>query len=83
MSRGSVPGRREVYPCPLRERLPVIRVPLRVGDPDLPLDIQSLIDRCYESGRYWMLDYGIPPTPPLSAEDAAWAGERLRAIGLG
>src|SRR5262249_35220322 len=37
----------EVYRVPLRERLPVIRVPLRPTDADVPLDLQALIDQCY------------------------------------
>lgn len=82
VSRATVPGRREVYPCPLRERLPVIRIPLRPGEPDIPLDIQALADRCYTSGRYWKMDYASPLDPPLSEEDRAWAEERLRESGL-
>jgi hypothetical protein len=81
-SRGVVPGRREVYPCPLRERLPVIRIPLRATDPDIPLDIQSLVDRCYVTGRYWKLDYTRAPLPPLSEADAAWAADLLSRAGL-
>ena len=82
VSRGSVQGRREIYPCPLRERLPVIRIPLRAGEPDIPLDIQALVDRCYTSGRYWKLDYTRELDPPLSTEDRGWADERLRGAGV-
>ena len=76
------PGRREVYPCPLREPLPTIRVPLRAGDPDAPLALQPLIDECYRIGRYWLSDYTRELEPPLSAEDTAWVQERLHAAGL-
>lgn len=76
-------GRREVYPCPLRQPLPTIRVPLRAGDPDVPLALQPLIDECYRAGRYWLTDHARDLAPPLSPEDAAWAAERLRAAGLG
>jgi hypothetical protein len=71
-SRGVKPGRREIYPCPLRQRLPVIRIPLRPTDPDVPLEVQALINHCYTSGRYWKLDYTVPLDPPLSVEDAVW-----------
>lgn len=82
-SRGIMPGRREVYPCPLRERLPVIRIPLRATDPDVPLDIQSLVDRCYINGRYAKhLDYTRPLTPPPAADDAAWIDAGLQDAGL-
>jgi hypothetical protein len=74
--------RREIYLSPLRERLPTIRVPLRPGDPDVPLAIQPLIDRCYRSGRYWLTAYAQPLDPPLPAAEATWATERLQAAGF-
>ena len=72
-SRGCVPGRREVYPCPLRAKLPTIRVPLRPTDPDVPLDIQALVNRCYTTGRYWQLNYAQALIPPLAEDEAIWA----------
>jgi hypothetical protein len=75
-------NRREIYPCPLREPLPTIRVPLRAGDPDVPLAFQPIIDECYRTGRYWLADYRRPLDPPLSDEDSTWVNERLRAAGL-
>ncbi len=73
----------EFYVAPLRERLPVIRVPLRRGDPDIALDLQALIDQCYADGRYGeFLRYDQPPHPPLPEAEAAWAREILaRAPG--
>ena len=55
-----------MYPGPLRERLPTIRIPLRATDPDVPLDIQTLVDRCYTTGRYWNLDYKRTLWPALA-----------------
>ncbi len=81
-SRGIIPDRREIYPCKLRERLPVIRIPLRFTDPDVPLDLQALVDRCYTTGRYWMLDYARPFDPPFGEEDAAWVAARTKEVGL-
>ena len=81
-SRGGRPGRREIYPCPLRDRLPVIRIPLRMTDPDVPLDIQKLVNHCYTSGRYWKLDYSSPMVPPLKEEDGAWVEGTLHEAGL-
>jgi len=71
----------EMYRAPLRERLPVIPIPLRQTDADLPLDLQALIDLCYEHGRYEDTDYRAEPVPPLEPEDAAWADQLLRAQG--
>jgi hypothetical protein len=81
-SRAAIPGRLELYYCPLRDRLPAVRVPLRVTDLDVPLDLQPLIDRVYRTGRYWQILRRAIPDPPLPAEDAAWVDERLLAAGL-
>lgn len=70
------------FRAPLRERLPVIPIPLRRTDPDLPLDLQPLLDRCYRNGGYEDTDYRRPPEPPLDAEDEAWADALLRERGL-
>ena len=75
---GREPAEREVYPIPLRERLPAIRVPLRPTDADVVLDLQPLIDQCHERGRYHLLDYRLDPDPPFAPEDAAWVDEILR-----
>jgi Protein of unknown function (DUF4058) len=49
---------------PLRQCLPAIRVPLRRTDPDAALDLQVLVDQCYERGRYdSAIDYNQPPQP--------------------
>ncbi len=63
-----------VWPMPLRSRLPIIGVPLRGGDPDVPLDLQTVLDAVVERGSYDLdFDYSRPPVPPLSPTDAAWA----------
>ncbi len=68
----------QVYPAHLRQPLPVIPVPLREPDPDLTLDLQSLVDRIYAVGRYGeRLDYTRKLTPALPDEDAAWVRKRL------
>ena len=76
------PEEAEVYRAPLRERLPIIRIPLRPKDKDIPLDLQELIDQCYRRGRYSVIDYNADPVPQLSLPDARWADELLRAAGL-
>jgi len=70
--------RAEYYPISLAERLPTIRVPLRPTDADVPLDLQKLIDQCYEDGGYDDIDYASDPEPPLSAAAADWAAQLLR-----
>lgn len=75
------PPRREAYRVPLRERLPIIRIPLRPTDADVHLDIQELIDLSYENGAYEDIDYRAEPVPPLEADDARWADALLRNAG--
>jgi hypothetical protein len=76
------PEEHALYPIQLRERLPVIRVPLRAADSDVVLDLQTLIDQCHERGRYHLLNYHLLLNPPLSADDAAWSDELLRRAHL-
>ncbi len=72
----------EIYPLPLRERLPRIGIPLRPKDADAVLDLQAIVDLAYKNGRYALaIDYRAEPEPPLSAEDAAWASALLREAG--
>jgi hypothetical protein len=72
----------EVYPIRLRDRLPAIRVPLRPTDSDVVVDLQPLINRCHERGRYHLLNYRLELDPPLSSEEAVWVDEILRAHAL-
>ncbi len=73
------PGISEVWPCPLREPLPVVRVPLREGELGIALHLQELFDRCHLRGNYRDLPYSKDPSPPLSPEDLEWARELLAA----
>ena len=63
-------------------QLPVLAVPLLPGDPDVPLNLQGVLDRCYETGPYRrQVRYGdLTLDPPLPPRMAAWAAERLKAV---
>jgi hypothetical protein len=66
----------------LRDRLPVIPVPLRRTDAEFRLDLQSLVNDCYESGDYGRdIDYRLEPLPPLQGDDTVWADAPLRERG--
>jgi len=68
------------WPMSLRKRLPIIQIPLKGDDPDVPLDLQSALDRVVERGSYDLEnDYTQDPIPPLAPETAAWARERIAA----
>ena len=73
VTRGWKPDVAELYPLPLAEPLPAIRIPLRESDADVTLNLQALIDQCYENGGYDTIDYRQPPVPPL--------GPRRRGLG--
>lgn len=63
----------DVYPMPLRQPLPVIPIPCRATDADVPLALQPIIEQIYIEGGHDDIDYNKPTDPPLRDEDAAWA----------
>ncbi len=70
----------QIWPIMLRERLPVIPIPLKKGDTDASLDLQKLLNLIYDRGGYdYKLDYHKDPVPKLSRTDAAWAAKILKA----
>lgn len=79
--RATRPDEASLYPVLLREPLPNIPIPLRPSDRDVVLELQPLLNECYERGRY-RLNYQQPPSPPLPIEDDAWADQLLREQGL-
>jgi hypothetical protein len=56
----------ELYAAGLTEALPAISVPLRTTDRDVPLDLQSVLNDCFHSGKYVDLRYDRELNPPLS-----------------
>lgn len=70
----------EVWPIQLWERLPVLPVPLLAPDPDVRLDLGTVVAAVYERGAYArLIDYRLPPPPPALAEaQATWLEEHLR-----
>jgi hypothetical protein len=72
------PQRRiEFYPFSLKQPLPALLIPLRAGDQDVRLDLQSLVTQAYRNGRYDRTDYNQPCRPSLESEDEAWANALL------
>jgi hypothetical protein len=81
--RAWVKGMAEVYPMPLGQPLPKIKVPLRQSDADLVLDLQPLIEQCYRRGGYdGTIDYKKDPALSFSEREAEWAYQLLRQAGL-
>jgi hypothetical protein len=73
ISRVEERPRAGIWPIRLRERLPIIPVPLRTGEPDARLDLQQILNRIYDAAGYEVYIYAGEPDPALSAEDASWA----------
>jgi hypothetical protein len=79
LSRTTRRPKTQVYPIQLRDKPPTVPVPLLPPDPDVALDLQAALDACFELVGYErLLDYS-QPLADLSAEDAAWVEEVLRA----
>jgi hypothetical protein len=73
----------ELYPARVRGKLPRILVPLAGADPDVKLEIQSVLGQTYDAGSYReRIDYSKPCVPRLSAEDQNWADELIRQAGI-
>lgn len=73
----------ETWPISLQQQLPVVRIPLKSGDPDASLDLQRVLSSAYDRAGYDLtVDYRADPVPPLAAEDAAWAHQWLQSKGL-
>ncbi len=72
-----------VFPIPLRERLPEIAIPLLPGDPPVPIDLQAVFQRAYDSGPYHReVRYSEDSIfPPLAPDQTQWANDVLQASG--
>jgi hypothetical protein len=69
----------EVYRWTVRDRLPLLPIPLREPDPDILIDLAALVSRVYELGRYQRtLRHATPPpeTTSLKPDDRAWVESR-------
>ncbi|HZW33030.1 MAG TPA: DUF4058 family protein [Isosphaeraceae bacterium] len=67
----------DFWPIALRQRLPVIPVPVRSPEPDAQLDLQAILDRIYDDAGYAYYIYEGTPGPRLGAEDMEWARQFL------
>ncbi|HZT78948.1 MAG TPA: DUF4058 family protein [Gemmataceae bacterium] len=67
-----------VWPATFEAPLPELPVPLLKGDPDIPLNLQVMVDAIYARSRYGRtIDYTRALDPPLSVEQAEWFTRRL------
>jgi len=72
----------DVWPLALPDPLPVIPVPLRSPDEDVPLDLASALRDIYDEAFYNLsIDYREPPPKPaLTDDELAWMGMLLAPL---
>jgi hypothetical protein len=82
ISRGDQRTRTHFWPVSVRQSLPVIGIPLRGKDPEVPLDLGTVFRSVYDRAAYDVsVDYRKAPQPSLQGDDAKWARELLRGRG--
>jgi hypothetical protein len=67
------------WPIRLRDRLPLVPIPLRTPDAAPQIDLQEVLHRAYDGPGYEHFIYAGKPEPSLSAKDAAWARQFIPA----
>lgn len=67
------------WPIGLRERLPVIGVPVRPPRGAARLDLQDALQRVFDAAGYEYYIYESNPNPPLAPVDAEWAAQFVPA----
>ncbi len=73
----------ECWLVPIERRLPRIAVPLAGDDPDVVVDLQGVLNRVYEEGRYGrILDYRADPPADLPERKREWVRHWLKEQGL-
>ncbi|NJO82357.1 MAG: DUF4058 family protein [Blastochloris sp.] len=84
LSRVAQRPRVDIWPLTIRDAIPVLPVPLRAPDPDVPLDLGGALQEIYADARYDLrIDYRQPPpAPELPPDDAVWLDAHLRERGL-
>jgi hypothetical protein len=77
--RGHRPKFAEHFPTSLRAPLPVIKVPLRVSENDVLLELQPRVNSAWQRGDYADIDDSNASCPRFRPDDEAWIKERIAA----
>lgn len=81
LSRAGRPRQGFAWPISIRDRLPVIAVPLRGNDPDVPLDLQAVLELVIDRGSYDLdVDYTREPVPALPRATAEWVRRIVNTV---
>jgi Protein of unknown function (DUF4058) len=83
VSRSNSRPKAELYPFNLPQPIPSFLLPLRKGDTEPLLDLQTLIHGVYDrAGLDMAIDYTSEPVPPLSENDVVWVDTLLKEQSL-
>lgn len=79
LSRGDK-HKTDVWAMTVRDRLPIVPIPLKSPDPDVRLDIGAAFHELYHRSRYELsVRYDLEPAPPaFSKEEIDWLQELLK-----
>lgn len=79
LHKGSWRNKFDVWLMQLPQCLRRIRIPLAGEEADVVVDLQAILDQCYDVGRFdERLNYRGDCPPPLSQKNAKWIDELLR-----
>jgi hypothetical protein len=70
----------DLWPIALRDRLPVIPIPLRPPETEARVDLQEVLDKAYDGPGYEHFIYEGEPEPGLAPEDAEWARSLVASL---
>lgn len=74
VSRSRTRPRADVYIFGVRDPIPNVPIPLQPGEDEPVLSLNQIVHDLYDRAGYDLaVDYGQPPVPLLSGEDAQWA----------
>ncbi len=83
ISRSQNRPQADVYLFSMRDAIPDISIPLRLGEKEPVLCLNQILHQLYDEVGYDLaIDYSQPPVPPLSDEDAVWTQQLLIQTGL-
>jgi hypothetical protein len=83
VSRASRRPQAQLYGFNIEQTIPEISIPLKSTEPDLHLDIQTLLAEIYTQARYnRRIDYQKPPVPPFKKTIQPWASDRIATASL-
>jgi hypothetical protein len=73
MSRADFRPEADLYLFDLKDPIPSVPMPLRVGEPEPAIHLQHLVNQVYGRARFDLaIDYSQPVKPALSKDEMAW-----------